>query len=208
MRQADWYFDFVSPFSYLGFLRHGELAKAIEIRCRPILFAAVLDHWGQKGPAEVPGKRLWTYRWCNWRASQQAVPFRFPASHPFNPLPYLRLALAAGCAPEALRTIFRALWTTGADPADPALVRDLAANLGIEEKRLADPEIKQALRDETDQAIARGVFGVPSFVVDGELFWGADATGFLKAWLTEPAILEGEEMRRVASLPVGAERRR
>lgn len=82
----------------------------------------------------------------------------------------------------------------------------MSTELGIERERLADPHVKAALRTHTDAAIADGVFGVPTFVVDGELFWGADSTDFVRAYLADSTILASEEMRRVSALPVGAAR--
>lgn len=206
MRHTDWYYDFISPYSYFGFLRLAELGD-LEINYHPVLFAELLRHHEQKGPAEIAPKRLWTYRWCAWWAAKNNIPFRFPAAHPFNPLPYLRLAIAAGNTPEAIRLIYQALWTTGADPADAALVAGLAESLGVDPARLSSPEVKDRLRQETDQAVARGVFGVPTHVVDQQLFWGAEATDFLKAYLADPAVLATDEMLRVASLPVGIARK-
>ena len=104
MRRADWYFDFVSPFAYFAVRRLEELGHELDIHCRPVLLAELLNQRGQKGPAEIPTKRLWTYRWCTWWAAEHAIPFRFPAAHPFNPLPYLRLAICAG---SLLATTFR-----------------------------------------------------------------------------------------------------
>lgn len=86
----DWYFDFVSPYSYLGLHRLKDVKP--KINYKPVLFAGLLKHWGQKGPAEIPAKRKWTYRSCDWQARKLGLPFRFPAAHPFNPLPHLRLA--------------------------------------------------------------------------------------------------------------------
>src|SRR5687768_8342398 len=94
----DWYFDFVSPYSYICFNRLDELP--IEPSYKPVLFAGLLNHWGQKGPAEIPAKRRWTYRWCTWWAHELGVPLRFPAAHPFNPLQHLRLAIACGCTQQ------------------------------------------------------------------------------------------------------------
>ena len=71
----DWYFDFISPYAYFAFLRLDELPPGIEVRLRPLLFAGLLNHWGQKGPAEVGPKRVWTYRSCLWQARQDGVPF-------------------------------------------------------------------------------------------------------------------------------------
>ncbi|HKB81774.1 MAG TPA: 2-hydroxychromene-2-carboxylate isomerase [Burkholderiales bacterium] len=208
MKNADWYFDFISPFAYIGLCRLDRLSKELRIRYRPVLFAGLLNHWGQKGPAEIPAKRVWTYRWCTWSAAQQGIAFRCPAVHPFNPLPYLRLAIAAGNTLPAIRCIFEALWTTGADPADERVFAALARSLDVDPLRLGEQSIKDALRLETEQAAARGIFGVPTLVVDDELFWGADALDFIEAYITDPGIIANAEMKRVASLPVGASRDR
>jgi 2-hydroxychromene-2-carboxylate isomerase len=170
-----------------------------------VLFAGLLNHWGQKGPAEVAPKRRWTYRSCAWLAREQRVPFRFPAAHPFNPLPYLRLVIAAGTTPEAVLHIFDAIWTSGADAADPERIAQLCRDLRVDPEKLA--EAKDPLRRNTEAAAASGVFGVPTFVVDGEVFWGMDSMPFLKAFLVEPTVLRNDEMKRVANLPVGVARK-
>jgi 2-hydroxychromene-2-carboxylate isomerase len=201
------YFDFVSPYSYIAFKRLHELPNDVGVELRPVLFAGLLSHFGQKGPAELAPKRRWTYRWCTWWAKELGIPFRFPASHPFNPLHHLRVAIAAGPTPENVGRIFDALWATGAEAADPAAFKALAASLGVDAARLGAQDVKDALKRNTDEAAARGVFGVPSFEVAGEIFWGADSIGFLNACLADPATLESEEMRRVDALPVGAARK-
>ena len=208
MKKADWYFDFISPFAYIALNRVERLSQKVEIRYRPVLFAGLLNHWEQKGPAEIPPKRVWTYRWCTWWASQQGIAFRSPAVHPFNPLPYLRLAIAAGNTPPAIRRIFEAVWTTGADPNDERTFEQLARSLDVDPSRLGDQAIKEALRLETSQAVARGVFGVPTLIVDEELFWGADAMDFVEAYLADPGIVATDEMKRAANLPIGASRTR
>jgi len=207
MRRVLWYFDFVSPFSYLSLARLGELPADVVVDYRPVLFAGLLAHFGQKGPAEIDAKRRWTYRWCQWSAERLGVPFRFPAAHPFNPLHHLRLAIASGTTPAAVRAIFEDVWTTGADPADASRFRALSEKLDVEPARLASPEVKDALRKNTDDAVAAGVFGVPTFVADGELFWGVDSVDFLKAFLADGSLLARDEMRRLDALPVGAQRR-
>src|SRR3954451_25296789 len=196
----DWYFDFVSPYSYIALHRLRELPHAVNYK--PVLFAGLLNHWGQKGPAEIPAKRRWTYRWCTWWAGSLGIPFRFPAEHPFNPLQHLRLALACGSHPEAVKRIFEWIWMSGANATDPARFAPLCAELGVPQTRLS--EVNDELRKNTEEAAARGVFGVPSFVVDGEGFWGADAVDFLNAYLKDPAVLRNAEMRRVDALPAGA----
>ena len=136
---------------------------------------------------------------------RRAVPL--PALHPFNSLHHLRLCLAAGGTKEAVSTIFDDVWTTGADAADPARFSALCQKLNAQESDLGKPEVKEALKRNGDDAIAAGVFGVPSFVVDGEVFWGADSIDFLNAFLANPAVLRNDEMKRVANLPVGAARK-
>ena len=200
----DWYFDFVSPYSYLGFHRLKDFSQPIALK--PVLFAGLLNHWGQKGPAEIPAKRKWTYRNCVWEAKMLGVPFRFPALHPFNPLPHLRLALAAGCTPEAVKTIFDFVWTTGEDAADPARFASLCDRLKADPAKR--PEVKDLLRRNTEQAAARGVFGVPSWVIDGEVFWGADSVDFARAFIADPSVVRNAEVRRIDDLPSGAMRER
>ena len=179
----------------------------VPVNFKPVLFAGLLNHFGQKGPAEIPAKRKWTYRWCTWWARSLGITFRFPAAHPFNPLPYLRLSLAAGNKPETVRRIFEAIWTTGEDAGDPDRFAALCRRIGVDVAALSSVEIKDALRKSTDDAAARGVFGVPSFVTNGEVFWGADAVDFVKAFLKDEAVLRNAEMRRVDALPVGAARK-
>jgi 2-hydroxychromene-2-carboxylate isomerase len=200
---VDWYFDFVSPFSYIALHRLHELPAPVTYK--PVLFAGLLQHWGQKGPAEIPAKRKWTYRWCTWWAKELGIPFRFPAEHPFNPLHHLRLALACGCRPEAVKRIFDSLWMSGENAGDQARFAALCRELGVQPGALADQ--KDALRRSTEDAAARGVFGVPSFVIVGEVFWGADSLEFARAFLRDRAVVRNDEMRRVDGLPVGAARK-
>ncbi len=207
MRSALWYFDFVSPFAYICVHRLRELPADLQIEYRPVLFAGLLGHWGQKGPAEIASKRRYTYRWCDWWAKRLGIPFRFPAGHPFNPLHHLRLAIACGSKPEAVIKIFAALWTGAEDPANPTAFAELARSLGVDPARLSSDAIKEALRKNTEAAAARGVFGVPTFEVDGELFWGADSIEFLNAFLADPSVLRNDEVRRLDGLPVAAARK-
>ncbi len=201
----DWYFDFVSPYSHIALHRLKELPAAI--RFKPVLFAGLLNHWGQKGPAEIPAKRQWTYRWCTWWARELGIALRFPRAHPFNPLHYLRLSIACGNRPDAVQRIFDFIWTTGEDAADPQRFAQLCRELDVPQERLSQPEVKDELRRNTEEAAQRGVFGVPSLVLDGEVFWGADAIGFAQAFLADRGVVRNPEMQRVDNLPVGAARK-
>jgi 2-hydroxychromene-2-carboxylate isomerase len=206
MRDVTWYFDFISPYAYLGFHTLERLPADTSLRYQPVLFAGLLNHWGQKGPAEIPPKRVWTYRSCIWWAKQNNVPFRMPAAHPFNSLPFLRLSIAAGNSADAIRAIFTALWTTRADPADSVIIETLAETLGVHREHFTNFSVKNALRECTEQATRKGVFGVPTFGIDEQLFWGSDAVDFAAAYLTDASVLATEEIKRADSLPFGQSR--
>ena len=135
MASIDWYFDFVSPYSHICLYRLREIPLTLQLK--PVLFAGLLNHWGQKGPAEIPAKRQWTYRWCTWWARELGIPFRFPAAHPFNPLHHLRLSIACGNRPEAVRRIFDDIWTTGEDAGEPLRFSKLCTELGVDPARLS-----------------------------------------------------------------------
>jgi len=96
MTKAKWYFDFLSPFAYLQLARFQKLPPNLEVTTVPVVFGAILKHWGQLGPAEIPPKRRFVYRFFQWKADQLGLPFAMPQMHPFNPLPALRLCVAAG----------------------------------------------------------------------------------------------------------------
>ena len=164
MATVDWYFDFISPFAYLQSEQLALLGPKTRIRYRPVLFAGLLAANAHKGPAEIPRKRVFTYRFVVWQAKRLRIPFKMPHEHPFNPLPLLRLAIACDCAPEAVHRIFRFVWRDGRLPDLPIEWAELVHDLRLPdaERRIADPEVKAALRRNTDEAIARGVFGVPT----------------------------------------------
>ena len=208
MRQATWYFDFLSPFAYLQLARFKEVPPDLEVAFKPVLLAGLLKHWGQRGPAEIAPKRRFVYRFFQWLGDARGVPFRMPPSHPFNPLAVLRLAIAAGPDRDTVQTIFHHVYGKGLQPDDPDNVATIGAALGIHDvaSRVADPAVKQALRDNTEAAIADGAFGVPSFVIDGELFWGDDATDMVLDFLCRPDLFRSEEMRRLSDMPMGITR--
>jgi 2-hydroxychromene-2-carboxylate isomerase len=203
-----WYFDFISPFAYLQWPQVRDLARTTAIGFRPILFSGILDRIGQKGPAEIPAKRVFTYRHVLWKARQRGVPLTLPPAHPFNPLPALRLCVAAGSTPEAITAIFDHVWAQGRAADSVHALAPLAAQLDIADlaTALAAADVKATLRGNFDAAVAAGVFGVPTLAIDGELFWGDDATGFAEAFLADRAVLEDPQMRRIETLPVGASR--
>jgi 2-hydroxychromene-2-carboxylate isomerase len=202
-----WYFDFVSPYTYLQFATHPDLFQRSDVELKPIVFGALLTHWGTKGPAELESKRVHTFRHCQWLAQQLGVPLRFPPAHPFNPLHALRLALAFGATYDTVKAIFEFIWVQGRSPNDEW--KALCETIGVPgaEVLAAGDHVKAELRTNGEEAIAAGVFGVPTFVADDHLFWGLDATGMLRDWLADGELFESDEMKRLRYLPVGATRK-
>ncbi len=209
MTQAIWYFDFLSPFAYLQWRDMERLPKGVNFSPRPVLFAGLLNHWGHKGPAEIPAKRCHTYRYCHWLARTRSIPFTMPPEHPFNPLKTLRLCVALNAENSIIDTIFNFIYVEGGDVSSVAGWHNLTARLGIEpdDVRIISPEIKQRLKDNTDAAVAAGVFGVPTFVMEGEVFWGQDAMDMFLDWLDNPENFSTGEFARIKELPIGAQRR-
>ena len=140
-----WYFDFVSPYSYLQFAAYPELMQTAALR--PVLFAGLLNHWGGKGPAEIPAKRLQTYRYTYWQAGQHGIEMIYPPAHPFNPIHALRLALALGSRYDAVKTMFEFIWKEGRSVTDewPALAERLELTAAAADALIAEPRVKEAL---------------------------------------------------------------
>lgn len=208
MTNIDWYFDFISPFAYLQSRSLEHLQAYRPINYRPILLAGILGHWGQKGPAEIPGKRTFTYQYVQWFAQKHQVPFRCPPAHPFNPLRALRLALVCQCDPQAIGRIFRFLWEEGGDLTQDDAFQQLGKELGVDDAlgAVGQQAIKDALIASTEAAVEQSVFGVPTLGIDGHLFFGNDATEMALDYLENPELMTSEEMQRVTNLPVGVSR--
>jgi len=202
-----WYFDFISPFACLQWPKVRALMADEPVVAVPVVLGALLDAAGQKGPAEIPGKRIFTYRHALWRARMRGIELRFPPAHPFNPLPALRLCVAAGATVAAIDAIFDWIWLRGQAGDSPQALAPVAARLGLAPGACADDAAKAALRANTDAAIAAGVFGVPTLALGDTLFWGDDAHDFALAALRDPHLLDEAGMRRLATLPEAARRR-
>ncbi len=201
MTKLQWFFDYISPFSYLQWAHQLTRLEDVDLELKPVLFAGLLKHWGHKGPAEIPAKRRFTYRYVVWLAEKLDVPLRIPRAHPFNPLPLLRLSIARGNDPRVVDRLFRFAWREGHIPSDQVAWRELMNELDVTEDELKDPLVKKALLDNGEQAIEKGVFGVPSAVVDGELFWGVDGFEFLLDYLADPRVVATQAMQSADNLP-------
>jgi len=213
MKHITFYLDFISPYAYLAFEHLPKALQGLSYRVdyKPVLFAGFLKHHGQLGPAEIAPKRDWTYRQVLWLAHAHGIPLQLPAAHPFNPIALLRLAVACGEHGLANRyvceTIFRHVWRGGADAADVTRLQELQALLQPKRDLAAD-DVKAELKASTEDALARGLFGVPTYEVDGKLFWGFDALGPLRAYLEGDAWFGEGHWERAAALPTGITRSR
>lgn len=185
MREIDFYFDIISPFAHVALARLGELPQDVVVRPKPILLGPVLAHWGQRGPAEIAPKRLHTYRLSCFLGEKHGLTMRFPPRHPFNPLSAMRLLAGADADLATVRRAFDFVFSDGCAPDNPEDLKAFAARIGVDAALASDQQAKDRLRALTDEAISRGVFGVPTFATGGELFWGVDALDMLIAWLGE-----------------------
>ncbi|WP_332685464.1 2-hydroxychromene-2-carboxylate isomerase [Bosea sp. (in: a-proteobacteria)] len=207
-KPAIWYFDILSPFAHLALTRLEPIRALRPVVLRPIVFGGVLKAWGQLGPAEIAPKRVHTYRLATHVAAAMGVPFRFPPSLPFNPLAMLRLLTVLEGDEAAVREAFRLVWGEGRDANDPQVL-GLVAIAGEQPgavEAIGYQNVKDSLRQATEEAVAAGIFGVPSLLIDGEIFWGVDAMAMARDYLAAPGDFLNGEMARVSTLPVGLQR--
>lgn len=212
MKHIIFYFDVISPYAYLAFERLPEALQGLsyEVTYKPVLFAGLLKHHGQLGPAEIPSKREWTYRQVQWLAHELGVELHLPAAHPFNPLGLMRLSVATNLSglPNryVVEKLFHHVWRGGLDAADEQRLEALKTEL----KLVADPssaEVKALLKMHTTRAIEQGVFGVPTMEVDGKLFFGLDALPMLTAYLNGDSWYSNSAWNDVGKIPIGTARK-
>lgn len=212
MKTIHFFLDFISPYAWLAFDALPQSLQGIGVRVvhKPVVFGAMLQHHGQLGPAEIPAKRDWTYRQVLWQARTQGTPLQLPASHPFNSLALLRLATACDPDGEPNRfvcdKIFRHVWCSGQEAVNGVRLAELSADLSPVAD-VGSPEVKQRLKDNTDEALGLNLFGVPSLVVDGQVFWGNDALPMLRAYLLGDPWFGTNDWTAVGRLPVGIQRK-
>ena len=198
MKHIDFYLDFISPYAYLAFEHLPEALEGLSysVTYKPVLLGAIFKHHGHLAPAEIPSKRAWTYRHVLWLGHAHGIPIEMPATHPYNPLPHLRLALSTthdgAISRHVAETIFRDVWRGGAEAGDASRLAALASQLApVRDGR--SEEAKAALRANTDEAITCGAFGVPTCALDGRLFWGFDGLGMLRAAAQQDPWFDGPQ---------------
>jgi 2-hydroxychromene-2-carboxylate isomerase len=216
MRRVDFYFDYLSGYAYFAWIQLRPLCakRKVELAAHPTLFAGLLNHWGQLGPAEIPPKRRWAYSDGYRIAKLHGLEFSCPKFHPFNPLPALRLSLpevGGERQHEVIDALFRAGWGRGIDLGSPEELSAALNAAGLPGPELIEktnlPEVKAALKKSTDDAIAAGVFGVPSMIVGEELFWGSDRMDHVALALDGEDPLDRAFVDSVLARPKMADRR-
>lgn len=210
MKTIYFYFDPISPYVYLAWTQIPNLltGTGAQLECVPVLFAGFLNAHGQKGPAEIPSKRVYVMKDA-WRcAAFYGVPIEGPPRHPFNPLPSLRMCVAIDAGGERehfIDGILKSAWALGQDITQPEVLIALADGAGLNGKGLWDkangPSVKDRLRQNTAEALKAGVFGVPTFRVGEELFWGNDRIDFLRRFLTDGKTVDAAKLARVLARP-------
>jgi 2-hydroxychromene-2-carboxylate isomerase len=206
LKKVDWYFDFISPFAYLQFSQFKRFENDLSITIHPVVFGALLKHWGQLGPAEIVPKRIFTYRFFKWKADRLGIEYTMPPSHPFNPLPALLSCIAGNSTYEVTKEIFDIIYKQGEQPDQKEGREKLETLLNkypSEYSELDESALKKILRTNTSRAIENGVFGVPTFVVDRQIFWGGDSSDMMLDFIKNPELFSSEEMKRVSSMPMG-----
>lgn len=193
MHTIRFYLDFASPYAYLAFKALPQALEGIShtLEYRPIVLGALFQAQGITPPPAIAAKHAWIKRHTHWLAKAQNINFAWPAAHPFNSLPLLRIAIACSHNGNINRytaeTLFDHVWGAGgADALDETRMPTLHGALAQQWQStcpLGSDANKTRLRANTDEAVAAGVFGAPTFVVDGQLFWGFDALPMLREYL-------------------------
>ena len=196
MHHITMHLDFVSPYAWLAFAQLPQALQGLSCRItyRPVLLGALLKAHANPGPVGIGSKRVWTYRHVQWLAQQSGTTLQLPAQHPFNPLPLLRLALQGSddgsISRHTAERVFEHVWCSGADALDPARLAQLQATLQGDgtlgppsDSEAAAAQAQHWLRSNTQSALEAGIFGVPSWSVGNEVFWGLEALPMLSEFL-------------------------
>jgi 2-hydroxychromene-2-carboxylate isomerase len=190
-KQVEFYFDVGSPAAYLAWTQLPRIADeaGATIAYRPFLLGGVFQATGNRSPTEVAAKGEYMMEDLQRFAQRYGAPFRHNPHFPINTLLLMRGATGLQMADTAAMTayvdaVFRAIWVEARNMNDPATVGAVLQQAGIEPARVLElagkPEVKDKLKAVTQDAVTRGVFGAPTFFVDGRMYWGQDRLDFVK----------------------------
>ena len=205
MKSVKFFFDFLSPYSYISwqlFKNDRFLTEKHRFSYHPIPMGKSFDHYGIKGPALVKPKREYLLKNILRRTTRDKIPFTNPKIYPFNPLYALRLATIKDKQFEMIDSLFSACWVDKVNMEDPDELSSYLITKGFSAKevetQLYAKETKLELKSNIKIALGLEVFGVPSFVVDDdELFWGSDSMIDLKNFLENKDLFNGKTITEV-----------
>lgn len=198
MKRMEYFFDLVSPYSYMAHARVGRMCEeaGAELILRPMLLGAILNETGGKAATEIPAKERYMLRDLEMWAESYGTPLRFPDPFPFRTLKTMRAALwlrDRGNLSAFVNEAFSLYWAEGGAPKgmkeadEDSLIAEVAQRIGEDPgdvlEGASQTSSKEALKSATAEALERGVFGAPTFFVDGEMFWGNDRLPFVEAAL-------------------------
>ncbi len=200
MKELIFYFDFLSPFSFFAWEQLHK-RKDLRIIYKPVALGPLLNHWGIKGPGEVTPKREFLLKQCLRYSTKKGIPFTTPKTHPFNSLYALRLTLsstAGNLQHQVIETLWRAGWQKRIDMGDPDQLQIALKEAGLPAEELYEKsfskEAKVELKNNIQQAINHGAFGVPTFIYSDELFWGNDSIAELDEYINGMDLLDKEKL--------------
>lgn len=217
MRKVRFFFDFISPYAWLALEQAGSFAAENAVRWElvPISYGALLSATGLVGPVETPAKREYTFDDVVRCAQMDGLEIVGPPTHPFRSLEALRamtLFARDAQALELARRLAAAAWADGRDLTEVSVIESVLSDLGLDGDgiagRISEQDCKQALIRNTEEALDAGVFGVPTFEFEGELFWGRDRMPHLAERLWGNLRPSRHRSSAMLTRPSGVERQR
>ncbi len=188
IKPFDFYFDFISPYSFLAHkeIRKIESKTSIKIRYKPILLGGLHNLHGIKAPAFIPAKARHMIRDCKLIAEKNNVRFKFNSYFPIRSLNLMRGVIVAeedNFKSYYIDSIFDSIWQDGLNMNDDIVIQKVLKNLNVNPKtfflRATSSSVKESLKKKTGEAYEEGVFGAPTFVSNKKLFWGQDRIEFV-----------------------------
>jgi 2-hydroxychromene-2-carboxylate isomerase len=201
--KARFYFDIISPFAYFYVKLRHRLEPRLHIEPVPVLLGGLLRAARNQGPGEIPIKRSYTYQFCVWQAAKLGIPFRFPEHHPFITVAAQRLLVQEQADWPMVERAFEYVWVIGKDP--NLHWSDFCTYLHLDPTtpRPDSAQTKAGLIANTQEAVDRGAFGVPTLAIGDQIFWGVDAIDWAIDYLNHPAMFDQEAFQAATSVPNG-----